>query len=106
MQPQLQALRQHPLQLALGLRHIRALRHTGLETIAGDLQRAFIGSDAALEQRQLRAGFHEPVTRLVRAVVDVGGGNFRDLPNLAFAVVGIGLLVVAFWDSMRQRQRA
>lgn len=51
-------------------------------------------------QRQLRAGFHEPVTRLVRAVVDVGGGNFRDLPNLAFAVVGIGLLVVSF----RRRQ--
>jgi len=51
-------------------------------------------------QRQLRAGFHEPVTRLVRAVVDVVGGNFRDLPNLAFAVVGIGLLVISF----RRRQ--
>ena len=51
-------------------------------------------------QRQLRAGFHEPVTRLVRALVDVGSGNFRDLPNLAFAVLGIGLLVISF----RRRQ--
>ena len=51
-------------------------------------------------QRQLRAGFHEPVSRLVRALVDVAGGNFRDLPNLAFAVLGVGLLVIAF----RRRQ--
>jgi hypothetical protein len=51
-------------------------------------------------QRQLRAGFHEPVTRLARAVADVGTGNFRDVANLAFALVGIGLLVIAF----RRRQ--
>ena len=51
-------------------------------------------------QRQLRAGFHEPVTRLVRALADVATGHFRDLPNLAFAAVGVGLLVIAF----RRRQ--
>ena len=51
-------------------------------------------------QRQLRAGFHEPVTRLVRALVDVASGQFRDLPNLAFAVLGVGLLAISF----RRRQ--
>ncbi|MFM7065147.1 MAG: hypothetical protein ACKO04_16930 [Actinomycetes bacterium] len=51
-------------------------------------------------QRQLRAGFHEPVTRLVRALLDVGTGDLRDVVNLAFAVVGIGLLVISF----RRRQ--
>ena len=51
-------------------------------------------------QRQLRAGFHEPVTRLVRAVADVATGDLRDVVNLAFAVVGIGLLIISF----RRRQ--
>jgi hypothetical protein len=51
-------------------------------------------------QRQLRAGFHEPVTRLVRALVEVGSGDFRDVTNLAFAAMGIGLLVISF----RRRQ--
>jgi hypothetical protein len=51
-------------------------------------------------QRQLRAGFHEPLTRLARALVDVGTGDFRDVANLAFAAMGIGLLVIAF----RRRQ--
>jgi len=51
-------------------------------------------------QRQLRAGFHEPVSRLISTVVDVVSGDMRDLPNLAFALLGIGLLIV----SIRRRQ--
>ena len=50
-------------------------------------------------QRELRAGFREPVTRLVTAAWDVVGGNFRQGYNVAFAVVAIALLVVA----VRQR---
>jgi hypothetical protein len=46
-------------------------------------------------QRTLRAGFHEPVTRVLRAIGDVLTGHFRDAYNLAFAVVLIAAVVVA-----------
>lgn len=46
-------------------------------------------------QRQLRAGFHEPVTRLARAVGDVASGHFRDVYNLAFVTVLLVALAVA-----------
>lgn len=49
--------------------------------------------DEPLEaQRGFRAGWHEPLSRLVRAVVDVAGGSFRDGYNLAFAAIAIAAL--------------
>ncbi|MFM7069961.1 MAG: glycosyltransferase family 39 protein [Actinomycetes bacterium] len=51
-------------------------------------------------QRTLRGGFREPVSRLIGAAVDVAGGNFRDLPNLLAALLGVALVVVA----VRRRQ--
>lgn len=43
-------------------------------------------------QRQLRAGFHEPISRVVRMCVDVASGDRRDAINLAaFAVIAVGL---------------
>lgn len=47
-------------------------------------------------QRRFRDGWHEPVTRLVRAVVDVAGGSFADGYNLAFAVAAI-VALAASW---------
>jgi len=46
-------------------------------------------------QGDLRAGFREPVTRVLRAVWEVGTGNFRDVYNLAFLLVLIAAVVVA-----------
>lgn len=52
--------------------------------------------NAPLEvQRVLRAGFREPVSRVLRAVWEVVTGNFRDVYNLAFVVVLIAAVVVA-----------
>lgn len=57
--------------------------------------------DAPLDvQSQLRAGFREPVTRVLRAVWEVGTGNFRDVYNLAFLVVLIAAVVVAVRRSL------
>lgn len=46
-------------------------------------------------QRELRAGFRDPVTRLLSAAWDVVGGDFRQGYNVVFAVAAIALLVVA-----------
>ena len=51
-------------------------------------------------QRQLRDGFRDPLTRLGQAVWDVARLDFRDVYNLAFAVLFMLLLVV----SVRRRQ--
>lgn len=51
-------------------------------------------------QRQLRAGFRDPFTRLVEAVWDVAHLNWRDVVNLAFALLALWLLV----ESVRRRQ--
>ena len=68
----------------------------GLAAYLGWLQATSGRGDAPLEvQRRLRAGFHEPVSRVVRAVLDVVTGNFRDVYNLAFLVVLIAAVVVA-----------
>lgn len=45
-------------------------------------------------QRELRAGFREPVSRLVTAAWEVLGGDFRQGYNVAFAVVAIALLIM------------
>lgn len=56
--------------------------------------------DAPLEvQSHLRAGFHEPFTRVLRAIWQVGTGHFRDVYNLAFLAV----LVVAVVIAVRRR---
>ncbi|HOT78351.1 MAG TPA: hypothetical protein PKY13_00115 [Microthrixaceae bacterium] len=46
-------------------------------------------------QRVFRAGWHEPVSRLVTAVVDVAGGQFRDVFNASFAVGAIVVIILA-----------
>ena len=46
-------------------------------------------------QRVFRAGWHEPVSRLLTAVVDVAGGQFRDVFNASFAVGAIVVIVLA-----------
>ena len=46
-------------------------------------------------QRELRAGFRDPVTRLAGAVWDVARFEFRDTYNLAFAVALIVAVVLA-----------
>jgi hypothetical protein len=46
-------------------------------------------------QRELRAGFHEPISRLLRAVWDVGTGDFRDVYNLAFVVALVAAVVIS-----------
>jgi hypothetical protein len=51
-------------------------------------------------QRQLRDGFRDPLTRLGQAAWDVARLDFRDVYNLAFAVLFVLLLVV----SVRRRQ--
>lgn len=51
-------------------------------------------------QRQLRAGFHEPLSRVGEAVVDVLSGRQHDVYNLAFALGFAALFVVA----LRRRQ--
>lgn len=45
-------------------------------------------------QRAYRAGWHEPVTRLVSGLVDLAEGNFRDVYNVGFALVTIVALAV------------
>lgn len=50
-------------------------------------------SDPIDIQRELRAGFAEPVSRFVRMLWSVGTGNFRDAYNLGFTVllmIGLG----------------
>jgi hypothetical protein len=51
-------------------------------------------------QRQLRAGFRDPVTRLAESMWDVARLDLRDVYNVAFAVLFIVLLVL----SWRRRQ--
>ncbi len=51
-------------------------------------------------QRQLRDGFHEPLSRVAEAAVDVLSGRQHDIYNLAFAVGFAALFVVA----LRRRQ--
>lgn len=46
-------------------------------------------------QRSLRRGFAEPITRFLEMVIDVVTSQFRDVYNLAFAVVLIAAVVVA-----------
>lgn len=46
-------------------------------------------------QRVFRAGWHEPVSRLVTAVIDVAGGQFRDVFNASFAVGAIVVIILA-----------
>lgn len=46
-------------------------------------------------QREFRAGWHEPVSRLVSAVVDVAGGRFTDVYNASFAVGAVVVIVLA-----------
>ena len=46
-------------------------------------------------QRDYRAGFREPITRLFGAARDIIGGDLRDVYNLGFAVVMIVALIVA-----------
>lgn len=53
-------------------------------------------------QRELRNGFHEPFTRLLRAFVDFGHGHLHDVYNVAFALGFLALFVVAW----RRRQPA
>ena len=44
-------------------------------------------------QSQLRAGFHEPISRTASALIDVVSGQFRDAYNLGFvAVFAVGLV--------------
>ena len=51
-------------------------------------------------QRQLRAGFRDPLTRLAQGIWDVARFDFRDVYNVAFAVAFIALVVL----SVRRRQ--
>jgi hypothetical protein len=51
-------------------------------------------------QRQLRDGFHEPISRVGEAVIDVFSGRQHDVYNLAFAIGFAALFVVA----LRRRQ--
>lgn len=68
----------------------------GLATYLGWLELALHrGSQPLSIQSRLRAGFHEPISRLVRAAVHVFTGEFRDVYNLAFAIALIALVVVA-----------
>jgi len=46
-------------------------------------------------QSELRAGFREPFTRVLKALWDVGTGHFRDVYNLAFLIVLIAAVVIA-----------
>lgn len=46
-------------------------------------------------QRQLRAGFHEPISRIVQMCADVVSGDRRDIVNLVALVVIVGGLWLA-----------
>ncbi|MEZ5320901.1 MAG: hypothetical protein R2698_02250 [Microthrixaceae bacterium] len=68
----------------------------GLALYLGFLEKSRgLGSLPLDEQRTLRAGFREPITRLVSAAFDVVRGDFQDLYNLAFAVGALVVVVVA-----------
>ncbi len=53
-------------------------------------------------QRELRAGFAEPISRFVKMVADVGTGHFHDVYNLGFTLV----LIVAVVGALRARYSA
>lgn len=56
-------------------------------------------SDPIDIQRELRAGFAEPISRSARMVWSVGTGNFRDVYNLGFLV----LLLVGLGGAIRSK---
>lgn len=51
-------------------------------------------------QGELRAGWREPVTRSIAALLNLVTGEFRDVYNVAFAAVLIVLAVVAVRDRL------
>lgn len=53
--------------------------------------------DAPIEsQRTFRAGWRDPLTRLVEGIVDVAGGDGSDVFNVGFALVVIAALALAW----------